>query len=232
MISLSNVTLIGIDCINIERIQKALDISCVGLQFAEVKLLTSLPTDDLRKVEIPHLGSIEAYSEFCIRDLVKYVSTEYVLIVQYDGFVLNPDSWTDEFLKYDYIGAPLIAHSDYWFTVFKFPEELRDTKVVGNGGFSLRSKKFLEASSRLADQGVFKEYQPEDIVMCVHHRKDMEREGVKFASPEVAEKFAIEGRRYVYDKQFGFHGLSWTDISKWIEENPKWGIKLTPPPKE
>ena len=68
-----------------------------------MKLLTSLPTDDSRKIEISHIGSTESYSEFCIRDLVKYVDTDFVLIVQHDGFVLNPNSWNDKFFDYDYI---------------------------------------------------------------------------------------------------------------------------------
>jgi hypothetical protein len=224
MIALPNVTLVGIDCIDVSRIIKALDISSNSIAFADVKLLTSLPTEDSRKVEIPHLGNTEAYSEFCIRDLKNYVDTDFVLIVQYDGFVLNPSSWTDEFLNYDYIGAPWFVQDDIWFTHFKFPRELFGKTVVGNGGFCLRSKKFLETSSRLAGEGLFSKYQPEDVVMCVWDRKIMEDAGIKFAPVEVALKFSIEGMDHVYDKQFGFHHLNFTDISKWITENPEWGI--------
>ncbi len=221
---LSNITLIGIDCVDVNRLIKALDISTEDIEFADVKLLTSLETDDKRKVSIPHLDTIEKYSEFCIRDLVKYVDTDFVLLVQHDGFILNPDSWSDDFLKYDYIGAPWIINQEFWFTEFNFPRELLNTTVVGNGGFCIRSKKFLKISSRLADQGVFEQYQPEDSVMCVHHKKEMEDAGVVFAPAEVAERFSIEGDGHVYDKQFGFHGFRWTDISKWVDENPRWGI--------
>lgn len=225
-IKLPRVTLVGIDCVDVERIQKALDISSEQIEFAEVKLLTSLPTDDARKVEIPSIDSIERYSEFCIRDLAPYVSTDFALIVQHDGFVLNPDSWDDVFLAYDYVGAPWFVKEEYWFERFKFPEELRNTHVVGNGGFSLRSKKLLETSSRLAARGMFKTYHPEDLALCVYNRKDMEDAGIKFAPREVAERFSIEGHNHVYDKQFGFHGLKWTDISRWIQENPEWGVEL------
>ncbi|MFA6269621.1 MAG: DUF5672 family protein [Candidatus Paceibacterota bacterium] len=228
MKNLPNVTLVGIDCVNVERVQKALDISSEKIEFGEIKLLTSLPTNDPRKVEIPHIGSIEAFSEFCIRDLVKYVSTDFVLLVQYDGFILNPKSWLDEFLNYDYIGAPWFVHDEFWFERFNFPRNLFDTTVVGNGGFSLRSKKFLETSARLVNEGAFDKLHPEDLVMCVWQRKLMEDSGILFAPPELAEKFAIEGHDHKYTNQFGFHGLKWTDISKWIEENPKWGIKQIP----
>lgn len=225
MKKLPKVTLIGIDCINVERTQKALDISSREIEFAEVKLLTSLLTTDTRKVQIPQINSVEAFSKFCICDLVNYVTTDFVLLVQYDGFILNPNSWTDEFLEYDYIGAPWFIHDEFWFTEYNFPRELQDTIVVGNGGFSLRSKKFLETSKQLADEGLFKKYHPEDLVMCVWDRKLMEDNGIKFASPEIAEKFSIEGQDHVYGRQFGFHNLKWTDISKWIKENPEWDIK-------
>ena len=69
MKKLPGITLLGIDYVYVKRLQKALDISSRAIEFAHVKLLTSLPTDDPRRVEIPHIGSVEAYSEFCIRNL-------------------------------------------------------------------------------------------------------------------------------------------------------------------
>lgn len=221
---LTNVTLMGIDCLDADRVAKALDISSQAIDFAEVKLLTSLPTADPRKVEIPRIDSIEAFSEFCIRDLHKYVDTEYVLLVQYDGFILNPGSWEDDFLNYDYIGAPWLV-AEWSLRDFDFPESLLGQRVVGNGGFSLRSKRFLETSARLADDGAFGKCHPEDVVLCVWDRAAVEAAGIRFAPPETAARFSIEGDDDAYDKQFGFHGLKWTDISKWIKENPQWEIQ-------
>ena len=224
-IKLPQVTLIGIDCVDVSRIQKALDISSEQIEFAEVKLLTSLETSDSRKVEIPHLGSVESYSEFCLKDLVSYVDTEFVLIVQYDGFVLNADSWSDEFLKYDYIGAPWFMNKEFWFKDFRIPRSLKNTWVVGNGGFSLRSKKLLRVTSRFADEGVLKHVHPEDIVISVDEKNNLEKEGIKIAPKEIAERFSIEGQTLKYNKQFGFHGLKWTNITKWIKQNKKWGVR-------
>jgi hypothetical protein len=90
MKKLPNVTLLGVDCVNVERIQKALDISSLGIEFGAVKLLTSLPTDDPRKIEIPHIGSIEEFSRFSLSEFHKYVDTDYVLTVHWGRLHLEP----------------------------------------------------------------------------------------------------------------------------------------------
>ncbi|MEN9338616.1 MAG: hypothetical protein RI945_341 [Candidatus Parcubacteria bacterium] len=217
-IKLPNVTLLGIDCVGIERLIQAMDISQEGIDFGSVKLLTSLNTDDARKVEIPHIASVEEYSRFCIEDLYKYVDTDYVLIIQYDGFVLNPESWTNEFLKYDYIGAPWLV-ADWSITNYNFPENLLGTIVVGNGGFSLRSKKILYTSARLSKERRIPKLHPEDVAMCVWYRNEFENEGIKFAPTEIAKIFSIEGDDGIYKDQFGFHGFRRTDISEWIKKH-------------
>ena len=149
MKKLPTITLLGIDCVNVERLRKALDISCERIEFGAVKLLTSLPTNDMRKISIDHIGSIEEYSKFCIKNLIEYVDTDYVLVIQYDGFVLNANAWLDDFFNYDYCGA--VWPVGPWFGD-DFPKELFGTEVVGNGGFSLRSKELLETCSRLYTQ--------------------------------------------------------------------------------
>lgn len=229
-LKLPNVTLVGIDCVSVERIQKALDISSDQIEFASVKLLTSLGTSDPRKIEIPHLGSVEDYSAFVIRDLHRYIETEHVLIVQYDGFVLNHTAWEGSFLAYDYIGSPWLV-ADWSVRNFGFPENLLGTRVVGNGGFSLRSKKLLETSARLAQEEMFDTYQPEDVAICVWHRQRFEDEGICFAPVDVAARFSMEGDgdrdggEDVYTNEFGFHGFRWTDILDWTRANPQWGIE-------
>lgn len=224
-IKLSNVTLLGIDCVDIKRLQKAMDISQENIEFAEVKLLSSIQSDDPRWVKIEPINTIEDFSKFCIKDLIKYVDTDYVLLVQHDGFILNPHSWSNDFLDYDYIGAPWYIKENFWFEDFDIPRELEGKHIVGNGGFCLRSKKFLKISSKLANQGKFSKYHPEDLVMCVYDKYLLDKENIKFAPYEIARQFAIEGTDEVYSKQFGFHGFKWTDISNWIEKNPHHQIK-------
>jgi len=226
MIKLDNVTLLGIDCVNIERLILASEICQEQFSFAKVKLLTSLASENKNVVKIKPIKSIAAYSRFCIKDLVDYVDTDYVLIIQYDGFILNPKAWDDVFLEYDYIGAPWFV-KDWSVKNFHFPKSLLGKMVVGNGGFSLRSKKFLQVCSVLAKERIIKTFQPEDVAFCVWHRKEMEKHGISFAPVEIAKKFSFESLTDEHDKwddQFGFHGFRWTDISKWTKKHPQYNV--------
>ncbi len=220
-IKLDNTTLIGVDCVNPHRLREAIDISESGINFGNVKILSSIPIDDLRFVQIEHIPTIEDYSKFCINDLHKYVDTEYCLLVQWDGFVLDPTSWENSFMEYDYIGSPWVV-KDWSIDDFNFPEKLRGQRVVGNGGFSLRSKKFLEVSSELFRQNKLTRFHPEDIALSVWYRSELEKQGIRFAPPDLARKFSIEGSDDVYEKQFGFHGFYSTNIDKWFDEHPKY----------
>lgn len=222
---LSDVTLIGVDCVDINRLLIAANICEKNFEFAEVKLLTSLPdsTDD-RIITINKLSSVEEYSEFVISQLDSYFSTNHVLIIQYDGFILNPSAWKDEFLNYDYIGAPWLTN-DISIEMFNFPKHLLGKYVVGNGGFSLRSKKLTSLCSKLSTQHFFKKYHPEDTVICIDHRNYFENMGIKFAPVSLAREFSYESEddvNYSWNDQFGFHGLSWTDISKWLKMHPEY----------
>ena len=38
----------------------------------------------------------------------KYIKTSHVLIVQWDGYIINSKKWDSRFLNFDYIGAPFI----------------------------------------------------------------------------------------------------------------------------
>jgi ASC-1-like (ASCH) protein len=211
-LELPNVTLIGVDCVNLERLQLAADISTKDINFGAVKLLTSIKSDDHRVIEIPHINSTKKYSKFMIKELYKYIDTEFVLVFQYDGFVLNASAWSDSFLQYDYIGGP-------WY-------HLGDLRV-GNGGFSLRSKKLIDWLGHNWRK-VNAHIHPEDVYISKFARPHLEKEGMKFAPEEVALDFSIDGdqRSNVWNGQFGFHGLNWTDISNWLINHPDYKDSL------
>jgi hypothetical protein len=74
---------------------------------------------------------------------------------------------------------------------------------VGNGGFSLRSRKLLQA---LQDPSLVMRH-PEDLCICHDHRAWLEREhGMRFAPLALARRFAYE-RLLPEGPTFGFHGL-------------------------
>lgn len=150
--------------------------------------------------------SFYEYNQFMIEKINRYIDTDFILHIQYDGFVINPQAWTDEFLKYDYIGAlwPVDLIDD--------PQVTEDTRV-GNGGFTLRSKKLLSILEKdfKYDGSLSKHWnQPyqEDSLICRKWRKQLEDKGIKFAPPEVAAKFSIEN-----EKQQEYEGQTFTDLS-------------------
>lgn len=195
-LKLPMVTCVVIDCYLIKRAIYALDKSCKDIEFGDTIILTSIPSNDPRIIIIPPLTSKEEYSEFVIKNLHKYIKTEFALIVQHDGYVVNALAWDNEFLNYDYIGAP------WWYV---------EGNNVGNGGFSLRSKKLLEATANLLSEKTTLECHPEDDVICRQNYDSLTNQGIKFAFVELAKKFSIEGwgtTDRIYDNQFGFHGGS------------------------
>ena len=156
--------------------------------FGSALLLTDQPVSHSRIacIRIEALKNRRDYSEFVLRQLSRYIDLPNVLIVQWDSFVLDASRWTGEFLEYDYIGAP-------------WPQfEQND---VGNGGFSLRSKRLLDLTASPEFQGGH----PEDVAICRGSRVTLEGSGIRIAPRELATQFAFE--RGPQQASFGFHGL-------------------------
>ena len=137
-----------------------------------------------------------SYGSFVIQSLSQYIDTPYVLIVQRDGFISNPFSWNNTFLNYDYIGAR-------WPIYDNDPKRNREDRCVGNGGFSIRSKKLLDLCSKNADQMLPSEI-PEDLLICIEYRDYFEQNQCLFAPIDLADAFSAEYTPY--SGQFGFHG--------------------------
>jgi hypothetical protein len=137
-LALPDVTLIIVDGVEYARAKVAL-LHCTALcDFADAKILTHLPAEDHFRHQIKPIESIYDYSEFVIKELANYFTTSHVLMAQWDGFIWQTAMWSNEFLQYDYIGAP-------WpdkFLVKGIPRHFN----VGNGGFSLRSRRLSLAN--------------------------------------------------------------------------------------
>ena len=75
-----------------------------------------------------------------VENLHSRIKTPYVLTIQDDGFPMRPG--LEEFVgKWDYVGAPWVRSTYYDVYPSKYS--------VGNGGFSLRSKRLCEIASRV-----------------------------------------------------------------------------------
>jgi hypothetical protein len=160
---------------------------------------------------ISKISDINEYSKYMVYDLHNHFETDFILTTQHDGYVINSESWTDEFFDYDYIGAPWpIRESAY---ISPFNEHIR----VGNGGFSLRSKKltttpcYVEIPFDCTTGDFYKHFNQnnfnEDGCIAVHNRHLFEQNGCRFAPVELASKFSQElnvPENYGI-KPFGFH---------------------------
>lgn len=209
-LALPEVTLISATSVGIDNTVAALSISSREIEFGSIKLLASSEPAALPKemefVSIPPM-TLLGYSRFMLKDLQRYVDTPFCLVVQADGFVINPDLWRGEFFQYDYIGAPwpemVKVSSGNWNLLF-------DKNRVGNGGFSLRSKKLLDLCSSINFDALHFPLKSEDVVICHYLYEQMVVRGIKFAPPEVAALFSMEDPSGLYgqtmDSVFGFHG--------------------------
>ena len=162
---------------------------------------------DVFHEKINPINSLNDYSKFILYDLYKFIETSHVLIVQWDGYIINPQKWSEKFLNYDYLGAPFIPRS-------KDQKYCRDRYdnffVIGNGGFSLRSTKLLRAAEKYNLNDEFSlTNNHEDGFLCVLHRRFLEKQGYKWAPFKIAKQFSIESPITFNDFKelpFGFHG--------------------------
>lgn len=195
-LQLPNVEIVSINTHNPIQSIKAIEYSSKHIQFARKTLFSDIPfsTKEIQNIIIPSFKTREEYSVFCIREMHKYIDSEFVLIIHDDGFVINPHLWTDEFLEYDYIGAPWPGGSDG-----------STQGRVGNGGFTIRSKKLLLAIKDFTEMDI-----NEDWLIGVTKRDILENMGIKFAPVELAMKFSLElpiaECEYNLENTFGFHG--------------------------
>lgn len=186
------VTLCAVTSVAREATVAAMRHSLGQIRFERAVLLSDacpagLEDSGIEWSRIAPLFSREDYSRFMLHDLADHIETGHVLIVQWDGFVRDGRRWQDAFLAYDYIGA-------VW-------PQFRDGASVGNGGFSLRSKRLLAATRTLpAGSG------PEDVAICRTHRNVLETHyDLRFAGLEIARQFSYE-RESSNGHEFGFHG--------------------------
>jgi len=139
---------------------------------------------------IPTLRRIEDYNRLITRRLAEDLRCAHVLVIQYDGFVLNPQAFEPQFLAHDYIGAP-------------WPQFAEGDGEVGNGGFSLRSRRLVDAVAALDYPDLC---EAEDLFICRSARPALQAQGLQFAPRAVAARFSVEFPTVPWPT-FGFHGI-------------------------
>ncbi len=121
-------------------------------------------------------------------EIPEIVQTEFFLLVHYDAWILDGSLWEQQFLDYDYMGAP------WWY----------DDLNVGHGTLrSIRLMRFLaENRNRLPIE------HPEDNVLSRRYRPALEEEGFRWPTEQVASRFMLECTRPSLDsKHFMFHDV-------------------------
>jgi hypothetical protein len=193
-LSLPSVSAVIVDGRQYKPARRALQ-HCINLcEFGDARFLTHLepPEADPLFTRIEPILSIGAYSSFMVKRLADFIRTDFVLVVQTDGFIVNPGAWNPRFLDYDYIGPP-------WH-----PSQLQPgmdpSHLVGNGGFSLRSRRLQEY---LRDDPYISRTHPEDVAICQTYRAYLEDKGFTFAPVELAHQFGCEN--YIWNNAFGHH---------------------------
>lgn len=191
MLELPNVTLLSIvhdgknDMPN--RVARVMNWCNSIIKFKRSLYLTSLKpevTCRAELVQIPSMRLIPDVQIMIVHMLGIMDLGDFMMGVHEDGFPLDVKMWDDEYLKYDYIGSP-------W-----------GDEVVGNNGFYICSKKFMQCSARLP---FITHPLNSDNYMCRDHRKKMIEMGIRYAPFALARKFSVEtvGTNMA---SFGFHG--------------------------
>jgi hypothetical protein len=203
---LNNVTIAAVAGTKAQETLKAIKYSMRELEFDRAILITpdDIQDDQVEIIKCEPL-SYEQYNHFIVYRLHEYLNTTHCLLVQNDGYVVNPDKWQEEWMQYDYIGALWPLPQDD----FSFRDSEGNIQRMGNGGFTLRSKKLLSVAKDLdLEWKSYYGFYHEDGFFCCHNRRTYELAGCKFAPIEVAAEFSHEtmvAENYG-NIPFGFHG--------------------------
>lgn len=196
MLSLPTVSIVCVATKGVEASLKALLYSSKDIQFNTVKLVSPYDPGCPGNIIWEYIDPFSHVDEWCkyiFYNLWKHVDTDYCILIHDDGFIVNPQSWTNEFLNYDYIGAP-------WPIIPPFYTNKHNGQVyrVGNS-VSLRSRKIMKLPTELDLPWVRLDVTPtypgnfnEDVMIGVYWRHLFEEHGCKYPSVELAAQFSRE----------------------------------------
>lgn len=140
----------------------------------------------VKLIQLPGVKNIDTWNKAVIYELPKHIDTEFCIFIHHDGWIINPEVWTNDWLNYDFIGAPWpLPQDDY-----SYRDEAGELVRVGNS-VSLRSKKLMRLVAMRKWQFYYGNCNEDGFIAC-HNRKWLEQQGCKFAPLEVAKYFSKE----------------------------------------
>jgi|694.fasta_scaffold01993_22 hypothetical protein len=178
-----------------ERIDKILTYMSKTIDFAEIVMVSTYKpkVEGVKHIQIEPFTYIEM-NKWCLHEFGNYVNSDYGLHFEDDGFPLNPELWDNEFLNYDYVGAPCRTTDG-----IQYSEE-----QIGGGGFTLRSKRLLEYTKTID----YDNKTNEDTVITVRKRDEIVSLGMKICPHNIARNFVVQNPlddNHTIETSFGFH---------------------------
>jgi hypothetical protein len=160
-------------------------------EFDKVVFFTNIPIDlskdGITVIQIPSLKGKDGYSHFILKEAYKHITTDFVLVVQHDSWILDETQFDERLYNYDYCGA-------LWLE--------QDGLANGNGGFSFRSYALMYA---VGTDELINATTPEDVALCRVYRRYLEKNyNLKWTPDDMCEQFSFE-LRCPAKPTFGFH---------------------------
>ena len=231
-LQLPQVTLVAMTSVNVKATIQAMEYSMRGIDFGDAVLITHKKPFGLPKtIRYSHtskLTNIDDFNYKMVYELGDHIKTDYALIVHADGFVVHPEMWRDEFLDYDYIGAPWPLPKEGDTTTYR--DIYGNICRVGNSA-GIRSKRLMDFPKKAnvpweGEYAYGKMWFYEDGFICCKIRHLLEAEGMRIAPLEVAKYYSHE--QMISEVQgitpFAFH--------KWEGTNAQYPNFIKPTIKE
>jgi hypothetical protein len=176
---LPDVTLVMIDTQCHELARLAMEDSLRDIEFGDAVIFSDEPIEvaGARWVKVPKWPNIAECSDFMWYELPDHIETKWAINIQWDSWISDPDYWTDEFLQYDYVGAP------WWYD---------DNLNVGNG-CALRSRSLMRFLQENKERFPLSISQEDHLIGRVY-RGALEEAGFKWPPETLASRFPLSAR--------------------------------------
>ena len=196
MLQLPKVTLVLVETREHALARLALEDCLRVAKFGDVLIATDKPAEFEGLDYKPRFHAVEdwptkeGWARSMWYDVPPLLRTSHMLGIQWDSWIIDPTMWRDEFLDYDFCGAP------WWY---------KDGKNVGNSGFCLKSTRLARFLAKNRDKFPC-DTSVEDDLLCRKYRPKLEDLGFSWAPEKVAYDFSFEGcAGNRPTKHFGFH---------------------------